>query len=249
MEKAIDFRFNTPEETGLLLSEEAKKAKYTYLIFLRYYGCTSCQVDLMDLSAAYDKFVAKDAQILVVLQSKPEILAQGIETQGIPFKLISDPEQKLYPLYNVQAVDGYEAMQAGMTPEAGQKFAAKMERGAQILVVLQSKPEILAQGIETQGIPFQLISDPEQKLYPLYQVQAVDGYEAMQAGMTPEAGQKFAAKMERGAAAGLSHGEYEGNEYQLPGYFLIDSDMNLLKAHRAENMADMPVGEEYLELI
>ena len=180
MEKAIDFRFNTPEETGLLLSEEVKKAKYTYLIFLRYYGCTSCQVDLMDLSAVHDKFV---------------------------------------------------------------------ERGAQILVVLQSKPEILAQGIETQGIPFQLISDPEQKLYPLYQVQAVDGYEAMQAGMTPEAGQKFAAKMERGAAAGLSHGEYEGNEYQLPGYFLIDADMNLLKAHRAQNMADMPVGEEYLELI
>ena len=180
MEKAIDFRFNTPDESNLLLSEEVKKAKYTYLIFLRYYGCTSCQVDLMDLSAVYDKFVEKDAQILVVLQSKPEILAQGIETQGIPFKLISDPEQKLYPLYHVQAVDGYEAMQAGMTPKAGQKFAAKMERGS---------------------------------------------------------------------AAGLTHGEYEGNEYQLPGYFLIDSDMNLLKAHRAENMADMPMGAEYLDLI
>ena len=180
MEKAIDFRFNTANETDLLLSEEVKKAKYTFLIFLRYYGCTSCQVDLMDLSAVYDKFTEKDAQILVVLQSKPEILAQGIDEQGIPFTLISDPEQKLYPLYNVQAVDGYEAMQAGITPEGGAKFAAKMERGK---------------------------------------------------------------------AAGLAHGEYEGNEYQLPGYFLIDSEMNLLKDHRAKNMADMPVGVEYLDLI
>ena len=178
--KAIDFRFDTPTETGLLLSEEVKKAKTTYLIFLRYYGCTSCQVDLMDLSAAYDQFVAKDAQILVVLQSKPEILAQGIETQGIPFKLISDPEQKLYPLYNVAAAEGYEGMREGMTPEAGEKFAAKMERGK---------------------------------------------------------------------AAGLTHGEYEGNEYQLPGYFLIDSEMNLLKEHRAKNLADMPYGVEYLDLL
>ena len=180
MAKAIDFRFNTPTETDLLLSEEVKKAKYTYLIFLRYYGCTSCQTDLMDLTAVYDKFVEKDAQILVVLQSKPEILLKGIDMQGIPFKLISDPEQKLYPLYNVKAVDGYEAMRADMAPEAAEKFAAKMERGK---------------------------------------------------------------------AAGLTHGEYEGNEYQLPGYFLIDGEMNLLKEHRAKNMADMPIGTEYLEIL
>lgn len=178
--KAIDFRFNTPTETGLLLSEEVKKAKYTYLIFLRYYGCTSCQIDLMDLSKVYDQFTAKDAQILVVLQSKPEILAKGIETQGIPFTLISDPEQKLYPLYNVQAAESKEAMRASMTPDVMEKFGAKIQRGQ---------------------------------------------------------------------AAGLTHGEYEGNEYQLPGYFLIDSEMNLLKEHRAKNLADMPYGVEYLELI
>lgn len=180
MEKAIDFRFDTPAETGLLLSEEVKKANYTYLIFLRYYGCTSCQIDLMDLSAAYDKFVEKGAQILVVLQSKPEILARGIDAQGIPFKLISDPEQKLYPLYNVKAAEDREGMRAGMTPEHTEKFMAKIERGK---------------------------------------------------------------------AAGLEHGEYEGNEYQLPGYFIIDSEMNLLKEHRAANLADMPIGVEYLELI
>ena len=178
--KAIDFHFNTPTETDLVLSEEVKKAKYTYLIFLRYYGCTSCQIDLMDLSKVYDQFTAKDAQILVVLQSKPEILAKGIETQGIPFKLISDPEQKLYPLYNVQAAESKEAMRASMTPDVMEKFGAKIERGK---------------------------------------------------------------------AAGLTHGEYEGNEYQLPGYFIIDSDMNLLKEHRAANLADMPIGVEYLDLI
>ena len=128
-QQAIDFRFNTPTEHDLLLSEEIKKAKYTFLIFLRYYGCTSCQIDLMDLSKVYDQFQQKDAQILVVLQSKPEILQKGIDTQGIPFTLISDPEQKLYPLYNVPAAEGYEGMRNDMTPELAQKFAAKVERG------------------------------------------------------------------------------------------------------------------------
>lgn len=180
MKKAVDFTFDTASEQGLVLSEEVKKAKTTFLIFLRYYGCTSCQVDLMDLAKEYGKFTARDAQILVVLQSKPEILAKGIDAQGIPFKLISDPEQKLYPLYDVKAAEGYEGMRDGMTDE-------------------------------------------------------------MQA--------KFAAKMERGKAAGLAHGEYEGNEFQLPAYFVIDADMNILAEHRAKNMADMPIGAEYLELL
>lgn len=180
MKKAVDFRFDTASETGLLLSEEVQKARTTFLIFLRYYGCTSCQVDLMDLSRAYEQFRARDAQVLVVLQSKPEILQKGIDAQGIPFPLISDPEQKLYGLYNVPAAEGYEGMRGGMTAEAGEKFAAKMARAKE---------------------------------------------------------------------AGLAHGEYEGNEFQLPGYFIIDSEMNLLKEHRAQNMADMPMGAEYLELI
>lgn len=180
MSKAIDFTFNTHNETGLKLSEEVKKAKTTFLIFLRYYGCTSCQIDLMDLSKVYDQFLAKDAQILVVLQSKPEILAKGIDAQNIPFKLISDPEQKLYPLYKVEAAADRDGMREGMTEEMTAKFMAKMARGKE---------------------------------------------------------------------AGLEHGEYEGNEYQLPGYFIIDAEMNLLGEHLAKNLADMPIGVEYLDLI
>ena len=180
MKKAIDFRFDTATQKNLLLSEEVKKAKYTFLIFLRYYGCTSCQVDLLDLTAEYEKFRAKDAQILVVLQSKPEILSAGIDAHNIPFALISDPEQKLYPLYQVEAADGYDGLKAGMTEEDGAKFEAKIARAN---------------------------------------------------------------------AAGLTHGEYEGNEYQKPAYFLIDQDMNLLKEHLAKNIADMPLAEDYLEML
>ncbi len=180
MEKAVDFQFDTPFAQGLTLSEEVKKAKYTFLIFLRYYGCTSCQTDLMDLTAAYDAFRAKDAQVLVVLQSAPEILKGGVEAQGIPFTLISDPEQKLYPLYDVRAAEGYDGMREGMTAEMAERFSSKMERGK---------------------------------------------------------------------AAGLTHGAYEGNEFQLPAYFLLDAERNVLAAHRAANLADMPVGAEYLEIL
>ena len=180
MSKALDFTFDTADKQGLVLSEVVKKTKYTYLIFLRYFGCTSCQVDIAQLSAAYDKFTARDAQILVVLQSRPEILQQGIETRGIPFTIISDPEQKLYPLYKVAAAEGYEGMRLDMTPEQEAKSTAKREAAKEL---------------------------------------------------------------------GFTHGEYEGNEYQLPAYFLIDREMNLLKEHWAQNMGDMPTPEEYLEMI
>ena len=110
MQKAIDFTFNTADEQNLVLSEEVKKAKYTFLIFLRYYGCTSCQIDLIDLAKKYDRFLANDAQVLVVLQSRPETLRAGIETRGIPFRLISDPGQQLYPLYKVYAARDYDAL-------------------------------------------------------------------------------------------------------------------------------------------
>ena len=67
--KLADFSFNTPFESDVKLSEKAKGAKKTVLLFLRYYGCTLCQLDIREYANAYDRFKEKDAQLLVVLQS------------------------------------------------------------------------------------------------------------------------------------------------------------------------------------
>ena len=46
---------------------------------------------------------------------------------------------------------------------------------------------------------------------------------------------------------GYEHGDYEGNEAQLPAFFAVDGEMNVLEAHYARNLGDMPFAKEVLE--
>lgn len=181
--KAADFTFDTPFEQGLRLSEEVRKAERTFLIFLRYFGCRSCQVDMIDLAAARDAFAAKKAQVLVVLQSRPEIAAEGSRRFELPFGIICDPDAALYRLYGVESAGSAEGM------------AARSQAAA------------------------------------------------------PEAAARMAVKREKYDAYKLEHGAYEGDEYQLPAYFLLDADMEILRSHRAQSLGDMPTAEEYLQMI
>ena len=180
--KAIDFTFNTPFMQGLRLSQEVKKANRTFLIFLRYFGCRSCQVDMIDLAAAKLAFQAKNAQVFVVLQSTPEIAAEGSTRFDLPFGIICDPEGELYKLYEVGSAGSADAM-------------AERNRNA-----------------------------------------------------APDAAAKLNAKRAKFDEYKLEHGAYEGDEYQLPAYFMLDADMNILRSHRAQSLGDMPTAEEYVEM-
>lgn len=177
--KAKDFVFDTPFEKGLRLSEVVKDADKTLLIFLRYFGCTSCQMDMIDLAAEAGSFKAKNTQVLVALQSREDIVKNGVEQFKLPFKIICDPKAGIYSLYEVASAGNKE----GLMPK------------------------------------------------------------------TPEEAAKFAAKRESHAGLGLTHGEYEGDEYQLPAYFIIGPDMELIKSHHAQSIADMPTADEYLKLL
>ena len=77
-DKAIDFTYQTPYGKTSTLKEKVQKADKTFLIFLRYYGCTICQLDIRAYRENYQKFLDKDAQILLVLQSAPATIAESI---------------------------------------------------------------------------------------------------------------------------------------------------------------------------
>ena len=100
--KAVDFSFDTPFSHGLVLSRQVKNTKRTYLIFLRYYGCTLCQLDMRDLAAAYPQFQEKNTQLLVVLQSDPALVAEQIDVNTFPFTIVCDPRQEIYNLYGIK---------------------------------------------------------------------------------------------------------------------------------------------------
>ena len=172
--KLADFSFNTPFESDVKLSEKAKGAKKTILLFLRYYGCTLCQLDIREYANAYDRIKAKDAQLLVVLQSPASTINAQMKKEDLPFDIICDPDMGLYKEFE--------------------------------LGVAASKEEMIR---------------PEDM---------------------PKMGEKR-VKMEE---YGLSHGAYEGEEMQFPGYFLLDSELNVLEAHRATSILDMPSVDEMI---
>ncbi len=76
-----DFMFSTPFEKELFFSETVKKKEKTALLFLRYYGCPVCQLEMRNLAKMYTELTKGHAQILVVLQSDPK---NEREAKGCP---------------------------------------------------------------------------------------------------------------------------------------------------------------------
>ena len=167
-----DFTFDTPFEKGKSLYAVAG-GKPVFLLFLRYYGCRVCQLDIRELKKDYARFTQKGAKVLVVLQSKPELLAGKEEPNDLPFDIVCDPAQKLYRELEI----------------APAKSEADM-----------ASPEL-------------------------------------------------AEKINKAKEMGLVHGEYEGNELQLPALFLLDGEGKVLYSHYAKNLTDMPTHDEMLALL
>lgn len=170
--KVENFTFNTPFETGLQFKEIAS-GKKTALLFLRYYGCTICQYDMLELKKHYGLFASQDAQVLVVLQSDARKLSKKIMQTTYPFRIICDPEKLLYAEFNV--------------------LPAKSKLG--------------------------LVSP------------------------------KTLSKLAKLKNTDLKHGEYEGNELQLPALFVMDGSQTVLHAHYSKNLADLPSPQELAELM
>lgn len=81
-----------------------------FLLFLRYYGCTICQLDIQRLKKDYDKITNAGAKAVIVLQSKQEGIREQIEEDTFPFEIICDPEQKFYHRYCIAPAISKEKM-------------------------------------------------------------------------------------------------------------------------------------------
>lgn len=167
-----DFKYNNIYEKNKDYLD-SKKDRIGVLVFLRYYGCTICQLDIREFNNLYEEFVKYDVDLKIVLQSKPEILMAADKEKTLKVEIICDPNQELYNLFELQSAKDIEQLKEGNLME----------------------------------------------------------------------------KVSEARALGLTHGEYEGNELQLPGIFIIGKDNKILYAHYAKNGADIPRAKEVLEII
>ena len=121
-QKLPEFTYDTPFERGLSMSRTAEAVQgKTALVFLRYYGCTLCQLDLRDYAKSIEQVKAAGGQLLVVLQSDPDALADQLKEHPLPYPIVCDPEQKLYKQFEIRPA----ASKLGM---ADPKTVAKIMR-------------------------------------------------------------------------------------------------------------------------
>lgn len=128
---------------------------------------------------------------------------------------------------------------------AQQRYDEVTAKGGKLVFMLQSRRDILEKEFENIPLPFDIIMDPEMKIYEELEIKPAASMEELGGG-------KMGELMENGAAAkaaGFSHGEYEGNEQQLPAMFMVDKDGKIEFAHYAKDIMDMPVLDDVLKML
>lgn len=117
-----------------------------------------------------------------------------------------------------------------------------IEAGGHVLVVLQSKPEGIAAQIKEDTFPFEIVCDPEMELYNDFSIDPAESMAKM-----ADAGTMV--KIAKATAAGYKHGEYEGNELQLPASFIINPNLSITYAHYGKSAGDTPSASELAKLL
>ncbi len=161
-DKIEDFLFSTPWEEGKRFLADTAGERVA-LFFLRYYGCTTCQLEIHNLIQDYPKFNAAGVKVYVVLQSRKSVIAEQLKREDIPFELILDPDQKLYQTYGIGSRD-----------------------------------------------------------------------------VNHISSERHKAKVQQAKTQGFTHGEYEGNELQLPATFIIGPGHIVEFAYYGQEGSDVP---------
>ena len=99
---APNFTFKTPWSEELELYSLAPQ-KTKVIIFLRYYGCLPCQLDIKELKEQIKLYKEKNMEVLLVLQSNPEEINAASEQKDWPFYIVCDRNAEVYKKYSVKA--------------------------------------------------------------------------------------------------------------------------------------------------
>ena len=123
--QAPDFEADIWNGEKFRLSEQ--RGSKLWLAFFRYAACPLCNLRVHDIITRYDDLTAKGIKVAAVFQSPTDSIAKYVGQQQPPFPLISDPDEELYKLYELEtSLAGFmslknvgrlkEAMAAGFKP-------------------------------------------------------------------------------------------------------------------------------------
>ncbi|SHJ48499.1 Peroxiredoxin [Dethiosulfatibacter aminovorans DSM 17477] len=167
-----EFKYSTAYDSNIDYLDEIR-GKQAALFFLRYYGCTVCQLDLLEIEEHANEFISNDIDLKVVLQSDPGMMRDNLIKKPLSYDIICDPDMELYKRFEI--------------------------------VPAKSKIKLLSCST--------------------------------------------IRKVARAQKSGLKHGEYEGEEMQLPAVFAIDKSGKISYSKYAKDLADIPTAEELLKIM
>lgn len=79
-----------------------KNDQKVLLVFLRHAWCPVCNFRTHELIQNYDALKNKGYEVVVVYESKQKQLIDFVTDYELPYKVIADPEGKLYEMYKVE---------------------------------------------------------------------------------------------------------------------------------------------------
>ena len=94
--------FETEDTQGERFEMGAPRDRALMLAFFRYASCPLCNLRVHELIENYDRFKDK-IEIVLIFQSPKEKIAQYVGKQEIPYRILPDPQKRLYRLYGVES--------------------------------------------------------------------------------------------------------------------------------------------------
>ena len=81
---------------GKPVSPESYRGRLLWLILSRYAACPFCSLRLKRVIERYDSIEAAGLDVLVVFPSKEKRVRQFVEKTDAPFRIVADPEQRIF---------------------------------------------------------------------------------------------------------------------------------------------------------
>jgi peroxiredoxin len=115
-EKIPNFKYKTALQSNLKLYNNINR-KNIVIFFLRYYGCTICQLDLKNIENNIEEFNNNNIEVKVVLQSDTNEIKKQLKKNPLSYEIICDPSLELYNKFEINPAKNEEEIIGGNTPK------------------------------------------------------------------------------------------------------------------------------------
>lgn len=125
------------------------------------------------------------------------------------------------------------------------KFDEIKEKGVNLFVVMQSDPKHVQDDLKDTKLPFEIICDDKMEIYKTLDINPALNEEEL-VGADPT---KLKSKSSAAREVGFGHGDYEGDELQLPALFMVETDGTVSYSHYGKDIVDMPSVDELIDML